>query len=112
MMLADANIHAGYRTSAREGRMAIVWVCVKKQQNGVLHNVLQRTPWFADKLSASASLAQAALADGFDPELDQFPCHVRFFCPAASRITACVVACYLCELVAEYAQLGEVDFFD
>ena len=31
MMLADASIHAGYRTSPKEGRKAIVWVCAKKQ---------------------------------------------------------------------------------
>lgn len=31
MKLPDANIHAGYRTSPRKGRTAIVWVCVKKQ---------------------------------------------------------------------------------
>ena len=31
MKLSDANNHAGYRTSTRKGRKAIVWVCAKKQ---------------------------------------------------------------------------------
>ena len=44
MGMCIANVHAGFETPTYAGWLRKGWVFSFLQQNGVLHNVLQRTP--------------------------------------------------------------------
>ena len=78
----------------------------------VLHNTLQRTRGFADKLSALFE-ETPLFADGLASELDEFPVGVFVLSPAA-----CVSFLLLAlgdvsqDVGFEDTQFGEVDLFD
>jgi len=78
----------------------------------VLHNTLQRTRGFADKLSALFE-ETPLFADGLASQLDEFPVGVFVFGSAACvSLLLLALGNVLQDVGFEDAQFGEVDLFD